>query len=229
MSVTISSRKIVRGLAVCGGWLVLAHLVMQFLKFNYDHSNVVGLVRFFDLDQERNLPTVFSFGLLLTAAGVLGLIARDAAVNAKPYPARWSGLMILFFWVALDEILCIHEEWLPFLRGYFNTKGLLYYCWQIPYLLVLAVLMFFYFPFIKVLAPVRRWVIMAGVLYFTGVVVCESLSGLYHYLTGNRGESIVYMLLTTIEESCEMAGVIVFIYAMLEYARREVKHIDLIE
>lgn len=229
MNVTLSSHKIALGLGRCAGALVAAHLVMQTLKFGFNLPEVYGLVQFFDLDGERNLPAIFSCGLFLIAAGILGLIAHDAAASTKKFSGHWAGLSVIFLWLSLDEILVLHEQWIAPLRSYFHTDGLLYYCWQLPYLIVLFVLMFFYIPFLKVLAPVRRWIVASAVFYFIGVLGCESVSGLCHSLSGTRGESVIYMILTTVEESCEMAGVIVFIYALLEYARLEVKHIALAE
>lgn len=227
MNVKLSARKIVGGLARFALFLVLAHMAMQTLKFGFGRPMVYGLVDFFDLDQERNLPSIFSFGLLLIASGLLGLIAYDAV--PKKFSAHWAGLSIIFLWLSLDEILEIHEQWIPFLRSFLHTGGLLYYCWQLPYLIVLFVLMFFYIPFLKVLAPVRRLILTALILYFVGVLGCESIGGLVHSITGGRGEGLLYAVLTTLEESFEMAGVIVFIYALLEYARLEIKHIDLTE
>jgi len=229
MNVKLSSHKIAWGLAKCAAALVLAHLVMQTLKFGFNLPEVYGLVQFFDLDGERNLPAIFSFGLFVIAAGILGLIAHDAAASTKKFSGRWAGLSVIFLWLSLDEILVMHEEWIAPLRSYFHTDGLLYYCWQLPYLIFLFVLLFIYFPFLKVLAPVRRWIITAAVFYFIGVLGCESVSGLCHSLYGARGDLVIYMILTTVEESCEMAGVILFIYALLEYARLEIKQVGLAE
>ena len=46
-------------------FLVFAHLVVVFIKYILGHPNVYGLIAFFNLDKEQNLPTQFSTNLLL--------------------------------------------------------------------------------------------------------------------------------------------------------------------
>ena len=55
------------GLAVCSSVLLAAYLTGLVLKLN-GHSRVFGLVRLSDMDLERNIPTFFSTGLLMTGS-----------------------------------------------------------------------------------------------------------------------------------------------------------------
>ena len=57
--------------------------------------------------------------------------------------------------------------------------------------------------------------IIAGLIYITGLLGIEMLGGYYYEL--HAGESLTYSLITTLEESLEMLGLILFIRALLDY------------
>ncbi len=51
-----------------------------------------------------------------------------------------------------------------------------------------------------------------------GAGVVELLGGDYAFLHGREG--LVYALVTTVEEICEMLGIVIFIYALLLYMQK---------
>ena len=57
--------------------------------------------------------------------------------------------------------------------------------------------------------------IIAAIIYITGLIGIEMLGGQYHELHGR--ENLTYSMISTLEESLEMLGLILFIRALLDY------------
>ena len=56
---------------------------------------------------------------------------------------------------------------------------------------------------------------IAGAAYIGGCIGFESIGGYYAELHGKQ--TFIYNSLVTVEESLEMAGVIIFIWGLMEY------------
>jgi hypothetical protein len=64
-------------------------------------------------------------------------------------------------------------------------------------------------------ARTRRLLLTAGAVYVGGALGVESISG---WQAAAHGEhNLGYHLIVTLEELCEMMGVVLFIYALLDY------------
>jgi hypothetical protein len=61
--------------------------------------------------------------------------------------------------------------------------------------------------------------IAAGSLYLAGALGIESVGGWYFSRNGET-EDLRYSLLVAAEEFAEMSGIILFIYALLDYLRQ---------
>ena len=222
MDIRFSSKAFVRKLAAGVVILTLIHLFFQAGKFVFGHDYAMGLLAMFDLDDEFNIPSIYSFLLYLTAAKYFGWLAYDSSQNRKPFTLHWTGLCIIFVWLGLDEMLMIHEQWTDFIRASLHTRGFLFYAWQIPYFLFLAAILPLYWPLWKPLdKKTRMRVTIAAVLFLTGAVVFESLGG-WRYAGIDANKDALYMIFATIEEVLEMSGLIVLIYGILEQARKEI-------
>jgi hypothetical protein len=64
---------------------------------------------------------------------------------------------------------------------------------------------------------------VAAILYIGGAIGVELIGGRYAELHGE--ENWTYSMITTVEESLEMAGLIVFIWALLEYCADNYKEV----
>jgi len=65
----------------------------------------------------------------------------------------------------------------------------------------------------------RRLVIAAGVIYVVGAIGFELPEGMYRTAVG-ANVTIAYGFLTVLEETFEMIGVVLFIYALLRFIER---------
>lgn len=106
-----------------------------------------------------------------------------------------------------------------------NTSGIFYYAWVIPGAIALIIFLIAFAKFINYLpVKTRKLFLIAGSCY-VGDVGIELIGGYYAdlYTPHNMG----YALITTIEETLEMLGIAVFIYALLSYISLNLKGVDL--
>lgn len=111
------------------------HLISIALQNQYPEISQI-----FDLDNEKNVPTVYS-GILLGCSAFICLVLVSQN-NRKSEKARWIFLGLLFFYLAFDEILVIHETFGEPIRNFFSiTAGnVFYHAWVLPALLVTALI-----------------------------------------------------------------------------------------
>lgn len=227
MNLKFSLSKIIQALTYGIGALIVLHLLEHFCVFTLGHDYMMGLRGEFDLDGENNIPTLFSFGLFMFAVVLLLVIALDHGKKRSAFVRHWMGLAVVFGFLALDEVCSIHEGWVEPLRTTLKTSGFFYYIWQLPYVVFLGLAGIVYLSFFKVLSKqTRGWMIAAASLYLTGVGLMEFLGGWYTSVLGKQGD-IIYMFLVAVEETLEMCGLAVFIYALLRYIQKEIGPINI--
>jgi hypothetical protein len=116
----------------------------------------------------------------------------------------------------MDEGAVIHEIFSDPLREALNTTGYLTFAWLIVFVPLVILFALFYIRFLFRLPPrTRNLFILAGAIFVGGAVFVEAVSANRYYLDG--GVSFPYLALATVEEFCEMLGVVLFIYALLSY------------
>lgn len=225
MRINLSTKGVTRTLAVVTAVLVVLHLVLQTLKWAGGYDSVLGLCPIFDLNNEFNIPTLYTFLLMLMSSLLAAVITYHARLTGQPFYAQWAGLSVVFSLVAVDEILEIHEKWSVPLREHFGFTGFFYDAWMIPYAALGAVLLLLlYFRFFIRIVCNQRLMLLALGFYLSGVLILESFGGWYRSSTGEDGD-IIFMMFTTVEEILEMAGLVIFIHALLDYINKTVKEI----
>jgi hypothetical protein len=202
-------------------FLVFANLFLQvFGLFTIRFKGKGMLLGLFNLDYERNIPSLFSFTLLLFASVLLAVIAiikrQEVEISHHGY---WFFLSAIFFYLAIDELIEIHEHLAIFLRGKFNLTGIFWFAWVIPFGIGLVLIIIFCYKFIFNAIPrkTRKLFLKAGVFYVFGALIIEMLGG--WFFTNFGSANYGWVLLTTLEEGLEMYGIVLFIYALLDYMR----------
>ena len=226
-SIPIVASNVVWILAGVAALLVLAHVITQAISFTTGNHGLYGIVRLFFLDSENNIPSFFSTAILLLASLLLGLIGTVRYKTGAPYRKHWIALAFVFLLLAMDEAASIHELLVrptKELIGPWADK--MDYAWVILGILGVIVLGCVYFRFWLDLPPSTRFrVLIAGGLYLGGVLVVEILGGYYAAARGK--DTFLYIMFVTIEESLEMAGVIVFLFALLGYLEGTTREVRL--
>ncbi|HEY9729489.1 MAG TPA: hypothetical protein V6D50_23810 [Chroococcales cyanobacterium] len=175
----------------------------------------------FYVDAERNIPALFSVMELLADSFVLLIIAHFKKVFGHRYLGHWIGLSLIFFFLAMDEGFSFHELLvIPLHDALHIHGGLLTFTWVIvgAIFVILFLLSYLQFTF-KLPAKTRRLFITAFALYVGAAVGLEMIGGDVADLFGF--DSLPYLIQTTIEESTEMLGAAVFLYALLSYLRTQ--------
>ena len=123
MEIRLDTRRVIGTIAWVSGALVALHGIVWGAVSLVGADPQTFWVELFDLDHERNIPTLFSSLLLLGCAGLFmveGLMARR---NSEP-SGIWHGLGAIFIFLAVDETAGFHEALVPPLRRALYASGI---------------------------------------------------------------------------------------------------------
>lgn len=220
LAFSVSPRRVAVTLGAVAAALVAAHLALLAWKVaTGDDAGI--LVRFFHLSIEGNLPTSVSALYLLIASVLLGVIAGGERRAGGRFTTTWAALSAGFLFLAVDEAAGVHDQILnPVLnRHVFDGfgEGALYFRWAALFVPVVAAVAVLSVPFLRAL-PRHHAVrfVVAGVVYVGGALGIEFVEGAL--MSGDASWAAVW-LSQAVEEGAEMAGAVLFIWALLEYLR----------
>lgn len=225
---SLNASLIVRILWVLTFFFVLASVGTQVTAHLSGHHSMFGLVRLFDLDDESNIPTVFTTLLHFFAASLLLLITLVKRRESAIYATHWGILAIGFFYLGFDEGASIHEMFIHPMRTLLQKPnlGLLYYAWVIPAFIVVCIIGVCFKNFLSYLPKKTRFLfVSAGLVFVGGAVGMEAIEGHFHELYGEK--NLVNVVLSTIEEWMEMAGIVTFIWALLMYISDHYQNVNI--
>lgn len=197
-------------------FLLCAHILGVISRYYFHHGSVYGLVPLFDLDTEANIPTFYSSAALLFSCILLLFISITHKKQGESY-IHWLGLSFIFLFLSFDEITEVHERLVIPVREYFHTSGLLFQAWVIPYGIALCVLIIAYTRFLFNLPRNTMFLfLISGSTFISGAIGFEILGGVQIEANGGSCD-LLCTLFYTCEESLEMLGIAIFIYALLTY------------
>jgi hypothetical protein len=165
----------------------------------------------FDLSREMNVPTWFSV-LLLT------LVAVAATVFWVVLHGRaWFWLAVLFAYISLDEATDLHGLWpMAFdLSGVADDHFKLF-MWVVPgAVLVLLIAMLFMRWVLTLPRRTKGYFFTAGAVFVTGGLGFEVVGS---FVAEPGFFNPVYLVVMTLEEALEMAGVVIMLMGMAAHA-----------
>ena len=204
--------------------LAIASFSITVFSLLTSRGSIFGLVRLFDIAQENNIPTWYQSIALFLCSIVLGLIAHSKRISDRRWFPYWRTLAIIFLFLSLDEVASVHELLVAPTQKVLHPSDFLFYGWVIPAATVVAILFANYWKFLQHLPqPTKRLIILAGALYVGGAVGCEMIGG---YIDSHIGiQNLPYIVEVTCEETLEMVGALVFLYALLTYFSTQVKEV----
>jgi len=218
VTLSVNSWRITCSLAVVALLLISISAGGQFLKYLLGF-NLGSFLSLFDLSLELNIPTFFSLLLLLSASFLLLIVTLLHTKQNSPDVRKWLVLALGFLYMAYDDGFHVHEDLVGIIRPLLweGNLGIFYYAWIIPAIPMIFFLALYYRTFLFRLPPqIRNIFIIAAVTYLTGCIGFEMIGGYYDESHGGF-DSLTYNLISTGEESLEMAGIIIFIHGLLEY------------
>ena len=118
--------------------------------------------------------------------------------------------------LAVDEAISIHEIIGGVVQKTFKTSGVLYFAWVIPYGIILVLLLITLSKFLFNLPKeILILFIVSGLIFVIGAIGFEMIGS---KIKDDQGVNNLYYIITyTIEETLEMIGISLFIYALLKY------------
>jgi len=159
---------------------------------------------------------------MLLCSVLLATITLAKRQRRDPQTLRWGILSLIFLYLALDDLLTLHERisstlLQPGLRALgYEPGGFLSYAWVILYAPLLLVFVLAYFRFwLNLPARIRFLFLVAGALFVGGGILVEMFNAWYDSVYG-RG-TMLTATMTHFEEFFEMIGPSVFVYALLSY------------
>jgi hypothetical protein len=210
----------------------LASLCARVARYAWGYEGLLKPLRLLDAGDENTIPSWFSSAQLLLCAFLLAAIALAQKRSGGRYRRHWGVLSLIFVLLSVDEAASMHEalgaelERLLAASAGFDPGGLISFFWVVPAAALTLVFLLAYLGFIAHLpGSTRRLFLLAGALFVLGALGMEMLeaqvvfaSGDEAGLEGARGlAKVVVGLLTSAEETFEMLGVAVFVYALLGY------------
>jgi hypothetical protein len=223
MGIKVNPKRIVRVMALIVLTLLALSLCAYASRFYLGYNS--KLITFFSVGYEKNLPTYYSSMSLLFCAILLMVPAMNVLKNREKYGVRWAALSAIFIFLSLDEMLEIHENLIRPFRTLFHTKGMLRFAWVLPYGFLLIIFLLMYVRFWTDLPKkVRTLFAASGAIYVLGAMGMELLGSRYYDAHGG-GDSFIYVMHQTVEESLEMFGIVLFAYAIAVYIRDHIKNV----
>jgi hypothetical protein len=207
--------------------LIGVNICGQILKYRYG-VNVSWFLPTYDLSLEQNIPTFYSVLLMLFISLLTGIVSFLNYKNQKHYTFKWIALSVGFLYMAYDEGFHVHEDLVGLIRPMLweGRLGIFYYAWVIPGIILVIFLFLFFFRFLRFLSGRYRTLFIASaVIYLSGVIGMELVGGYYDEIHGMQ--NLFYNMISALEESLEIFGLIFFIYALLEYISSEYQEIRL--
>jgi len=212
MEINISAKNFRIKLFIIVAVLISIHIVLKILEFGFGHDIILGLIPFLRVTSEGIIPTMYSTVALLAASSLFGLISIACTQAKRIFALSWASLSAIFLFLAMDEALMIHEMLNIKLTGSFDTSGINDQAWIIPYGIGVIILGVIYIKFLRSL-PRRtcRLMVSAACIFLTGAIGMEILGE----IIGDN--AIIGNIISTVEETFEMSGIVILIYALLEY------------
>lgn len=213
----IAPERILRLLLIVTTLLVVISTAGQaMVEYARDFPLRDWIANLFYVDSEQNLPTMYSTLLLLTGSLLAGLIGMVHRRDHRPHTRHWAALSLILTLLAIDELLSLHEQSIDPLRRLLNIRGgPLWFTWVLLGAALVAVVGLAFLRFLRSLPrSTQRRLWTAGILFVIGAIGMELVGGWY---AANGSPDMGYVLIATVEESLEMLGAVVLVYALLAY------------
>lgn len=174
---------------------------------------------FFNLDREQNLAAVYSGFKLLSAGFAIILLVFLMRIGRSKNFWSWITLAGLFVYLALDEMMYLHERvgfvinhW----TGFSGSRGesFWWYVYFSPLIILGAAFLIYIWRAIKTNdRTLSRW-FMLGVLFFILAIATEGLGAIWYA----RKWYEAYQNLFVAEEAFELIGESVFVVVLWNLA-----------
>jgi len=221
MNISIKKNPIVISLLLIITIFVLIHIFIQIGVFAFGWNPESYLIEKLSLTEEKSLPTLYSSFLFLFSAYLLAFIAYiKKSSDDGVFFLYWLFLAFVFVFLAIDELFVIHEKLNEIVQFDGEKYPFLAFGWVVPYGLLVIILLVFSLRFIVHLPKnIRVLIFVAGAVFVGSALGMELLGAQIYEMQGRN--TIAYSFITTVEETFEMIGILLFVYALFNYIYHE--------
>jgi hypothetical protein len=209
--------KLLLGVAA---FLVCLHLIFQYINmevFYQQSGQFYELSNRFDLDDESSLSTWYS-QLLFFLIGIAALAVMNLE-KRRPMRQLWKVIATIGILFSVDEIAGLHERLLQSIHVWLfkdNAPTGSANAWWVVLPFVLVVATWLGWKMLRLL-PRRTTLlfIISGAVFISGAVIID--------LSTNTVERETFLnqgIFVAVEESSELAGTVVALYAILAYIEK---------
>jgi hypothetical protein len=223
---SISIKSIITVLYTLTALFVVLSLAGQIYRFYFNNGEERYLTRMLNLDDEINFPTYFSSFLLLCSSVTFLLIAVVKRKIKDKFSLNWYILSFIFLFMSMDEILSLHEQFSAPIRGVMHTSGFFYFAWLVPAIISLLVFIVFNIKFFfNMSRKFQKLFFSSAMIYLFGAFGMEMIGG--QFLSSYGQDNFGYAIITTIEETLELSGLILLLYTLLLFIKSELPNLSL--
>lgn len=225
LKITAFPRIIARYLMIGVIFFTIVGVVIQIGKYVFNYQD--EWLDLFNVDRELNFPTWYSALMIAFCAVLLKIIATGKKQQSDRYTKDWQLLSLIFWFLAIDEIVSIHEILIiPEVSQALNLPWFLHSAWVIPGMIFVAWFARRYSKFVRHLpAKSRLHFIFAACIYVGGALIMEMIGS--YFAESLSQQNIIYALTTSVEECLEMTGIVMLIYSLLYYLGQWAHQLDL--
>ncbi|WP_162175920.1 MULTISPECIES: hypothetical protein [Hyphomonas] len=215
---TISERSVAKALIAITLFLVSAHIAALILKYGLGREHAFGFVGTFHMDGEMNVPSFMS-SLLLFSTAMMAFFTAAVTPGDRRSKLPWLTVGLVFVLLSFDENIRIHERITNSMRAILPEGFMPYTGFEIPYLIVMGIIGLFMIRwYLNLDRSSQLLFALSGFIFVCGAVGLEQVASVYYDANGlaRAGEAtLVGDVFVLIEETCEIAGVSLFLYAMV--------------
>ncbi len=181
-----------------------------------DPGSLHSLLFLFNADDEFSIANWYATIALMFVAMLLTAVGLIKRSNMLAYRWYWIGLGIIFVVLSVGDAAVLNDRLVRPSQNLFHPTGFFYFGWVIPALFLVFVFVLLYLRFFLDLPPrIRRLFFIAAALYVGGALGLEMVASNYSQNLGQ--ETFIFSLMSLVEETMEMVGVLTLIYAVLSY------------
>ncbi len=219
MNIELKPRNVARFLLVLTICFILTNIAGQLAQSFLGAKFELDL---FNIDQEQSITKFYSAVTLLLCSGLLLIIAMAKKDDHTRNYLYWSGLVTIFLFFALAKTTAIQEYLFTPIQLALHLTKIQFYA--LAYGIVVILFPVIYLKFLLSLPRQTMFLFaIGGTVFVAGAFGIDLIAAYLGKLFDHQ--TVVYIVLTILEQVFELVGVIVFLYALMLYIGSELKWI----
>lgn len=227
-SIGIDRNRVARILVIIAIIILILSMVSQLIQYLTSLGSFHGITYLFSLGLECNIPTYFISSLSFISSLLLLIITLFEHNRKESYVVKWAILAVGFLFISIDEIVQLHERLIDPVSRLLNREdlGIFTFGWVIPGIAIVVLLALYFYKFIMTFRMALRLnFLWSALMFLSGAIGFELISGGYYSVHGS--ENLTYRMMQNVEESLEMAGLILFIWSLMLYMSERYKSLSI--